>query len=134
MEELPRVEVKDVPRHLEKQKFDIVNTKKGISLQTSEQITNEISYLKLILNINELNDDLARFIPLFCDCFSKMGTQSTDYSNLSRKIKSFTGGFNASSFSHSFFRLFFLIFYFLFFLLFIFYFIFTFNFIYLFIM
>lgn len=69
----------------------------SIPIQVCAQPTNGMTYLRGIVNIRELSNELKTLVPLFCQVATKMGTQRHGYRELDQRVQLKTGGLSLSS-------------------------------------
>ncbi|XP_017079820.2 presequence protease, mitochondrial [Drosophila eugracilis] len=64
----------------------------NIKTQICTVSTNDITYLKCLFNISDLNDEEIQLLPLFCNVVSAMGTAKYNYREFDKLVLSKTGG------------------------------------------
>ena len=91
---LPTLELSDIPADIP------VYTPSGISsrvpLWSYTQPTSGIAYFSGSASAN-LNPKLLAWVPFFCYAFTKIGTDTSKYTHIARKIDAVTGGFILSA-------------------------------------
>nr|CAB3264904.1 presequence protease, mitochondrial-like [Phallusia mammillata] len=97
---LPTLHVTDIPRI--QQNYEVMLHQKSDQplVVTCSQPTNGITYFDAMFPVNELNEDLKPYLPLFCEVLTQMGTQNTDYVTFSQREDKCSGGLSASVMSH----------------------------------
>ncbi|BFZ21931.1 hypothetical protein BsWGS_24970 [Bradybaena similaris] len=65
-------------------------------IQTCEQPTNGVTYLRMASNLQGLPEDLMPYVPLFCDVITSIGAGGHDYLWMSHLQELYTGGLDAS--------------------------------------
>ncbi|CAG5126010.1 unnamed protein product [Candidula unifasciata] len=65
-------------------------------IQTCDQPTNGVTYLRMASNLQGLPEDLMPYVPLFCDVITSIGAGGHDYLWMSHQQELYTGGLDAS--------------------------------------
>ncbi|XP_074650710.1 presequence protease, mitochondrial-like isoform X2 [Tubulanus polymorphus] len=91
---LPCIKVSDIDRRVlpELVESRIYNQ---VPLQTSEQTTNGVTYIRVLCDTSIVPQHLQPYIPLFCNIVTRMGADDYDFKELSQEIESKTGGIAA---------------------------------------
>ena len=66
------------------------------SLYLSPQLTNGVTYLRLLFSLSDLPSRLLSLVPFFADALTKIGAADLDFVELSRQIDLCSGGLHAS--------------------------------------
>lgn len=99
---LPTVHVSDIDREA---KFLRINNKVCNSVPIQSRLspkTNGLTYFRGLkcISSDELDTDLIRYLPLFSNCLTNLGTESKSMADLEDEIKLYTGGLSSSFFTH----------------------------------
>ncbi|MFA5478903.1 MAG: insulinase family protein [Candidatus Muiribacteriota bacterium] len=86
---LPMLSISDIEK--EPQKFNITKFKEKEIFHTEEN-TNSISYINMLVNLEVLNSDELNYVKILSGLLSKISTKSYNYQELSKKIDINTGG------------------------------------------
>ncbi|ODV83677.1 hypothetical protein CANARDRAFT_29675 [[Candida] arabinofermentans NRRL YB-2248] len=100
---LPTLSVSDINRDGESVRVD-TKSFSGTELQTRlSPKTNGLTYFRALktLTADSLPLDLVKYLPLFSDCLTNLGTKSKSMATIEDEIKLYTGGLNSSTFVHA---------------------------------
>jgi Zn-dependent M16 (insulinase) family peptidase len=75
----------------------------GVECFWLDQPTNGISFIRMKVDLNDLDPELKRWLPIFNNIYGKMGTQEFKYNEFNDKLMASTTGISISveSFSKS---------------------------------
>jgi len=88
---LPTLQISDIDAGVKRVHLEQLGVN-GVPLQLSAQPTNGITYFRAAINASHLDDELKRYLPLFCMAATKMGAGQMDYRQLDQAIELKTGG------------------------------------------
>ena len=87
---LPTLEIEDIQPDI--QVVHPSSRCNDMPMECYEQPTSGIFYLSGAAGIGTLPEHLLPLVPFFCNCFTKVGTQVHDYTEISQLIDRYTGG------------------------------------------
>ncbi|KAK3104887.1 hypothetical protein FSP39_012452 [Pinctada imbricata] len=93
---LPTLRVSEIDRKIIQEPIHVQNID-GVQVQSSEQPTNEVTYIRMISDLSGLTPDLQSYVPLFTEVITEMGAGSMDYRQLSQEAELHTGGLDADT-------------------------------------
>ncbi|OWB71144.1 hypothetical protein B5S31_g828 [[Candida] boidinii] len=101
---LPTLSVSDIAREGDFSKINhrILNDNNSELQTRTSSKANGISYFRAqkTLTSDELPQELIKYLPLFTQCLTNLGTHDKSMATLEDQIKLYTGGLNASTFVH----------------------------------
>lgn len=100
---LPTVSVNDIPREFPSVRIDN-RVHEGVPIQSrSSPKTNGLSYFRALktLEASELPQELIKYLPLFANCLTNMGTKNRSMADLEDEIRLYTGGLSCNFFTHA---------------------------------
>ncbi|AOA63803.1 Hypothetical protein PP7435_CHR3-1435 [Komagataella phaffii CBS 7435] len=90
---LPTLTTEDIPRYGQTQEIFQTSYNGSQLFKRVSNKTNGLTYFRLQkqLNVN-ISRELLKFLPLFSDCFTYLGTKSQEMHEIEEEIKLYTGG------------------------------------------
>ncbi|XP_035826011.1 presequence protease, mitochondrial isoform X2 [Aplysia californica] len=92
---LPSIKVADLDSSIKNEKIEITQADWSF-IQTCDQPTNGVTYLRMASNLDGLSEDLMPYVPLFCDVITSIGAGGHDFLWMSQQQELYTGGMSAS--------------------------------------
>lgn len=95
--EVSSIAIKNIPDKKSGEDVFSSTSRSGSKLYLCPQPTNGIAYLRFMIAIPELSEELIPYIPLFCSILTQMGTTKHSYRDLAQEIESHTGGISVTT-------------------------------------
>ncbi|KAK6166270.1 hypothetical protein SNE40_023007 [Patella caerulea] len=92
---LPTLTLADLDRKIKPEPVETTSLG-GVPVLCSIQPTNEVTYIRMICNINNIPSHLIPYVTLFSSILTQMGAGDYDYKRLSQEIELYTGGLATS--------------------------------------
>ncbi|ESO84707.1 hypothetical protein LOTGIDRAFT_168577, partial [Lottia gigantea] len=92
---LPTLTLNDLDKNIKPEPVNNI-TIGGVPVMCSLQPTNEVTYLRMICNVDSVPKDLLPYLSLFTGILTQMGAGDYDYKKLSQQIDLYTGGLSTS--------------------------------------
>ncbi|MBL4889666.1 MAG: insulinase family protein [Candidatus Lindowbacteria bacterium] len=89
---LPQLKVSDLPRQPRNIQVEIENHSAGIEMIRPSIFSNGVNYLNTAFDISGLPRELVLLLPLYRECFRKMGTSSCTFEEMAGRLAASTGG------------------------------------------
>lgn len=95
--------MKDISRDIDLNKYEVKKLKDSIDTYWFEQPTNGISYIRMKVDLKDMDQELKQWVPMFGALFSKMGTDKLKYDQFNDKLMASTTGLSVTvdKYSHS---------------------------------
>lgn len=100
---LPTVNVSDINRESPIVRINHKISGDGVNFQTRlSPKTNGLTYLRAskAITVNDLDPDLIKYLPLFSNALTNLGTKNRSMAELEDEIKLYTGGLSANFMTH----------------------------------
>jgi len=96
--QLPQLKISDLPEKPEHIPTIVEKLEKDVDFLHNDVFSNGVNYLTLNFDLKGLPVDLWEILPRYKDAVQKLGAAGMNYEEIARRISTYTGGINCSSF------------------------------------
>lgn len=92
---LPTLQVEDIPKQMKRVDLEYSKSAAQVPVQWHVAPTNGLTYMRSLISLQDLPQELHAYLPLFAESLTNLGTKARTMASLEDEIKLKTGGISA---------------------------------------